>query len=515
MPVHTSPQQSESSNWRNLRWAFAILLLPVLFSLFVHLRGDILPYDDAFITFRYAKNLLDGNGPVFNIGERVYGYTSPVYLMWISALGALFRGVPLPTLATYGNAAWFVAAGLMVFLYVWRVTARPLLAASVGSAVLVQPALLQISHGAIESSMLTAFLFATLTAAVQRSAGTAGLLAGIATLTRPEAVVLLPLAIARFWGDRTAVMRVVWSFGLSVGMWALFAWWYYGTPVPLPVIAKATPLYPIAPLTALHDLANALVTAMTPLRDLDGAAMWVATLVVLFPLLFAIGRPVSRHRGGWMAPAALLAVLGLYAAGNPLVFQWYWAPLLCTAIVSAALGWAACFSFRAPAAAIVVVASLAVQLVFAYTDPATGFNEPFFSRDDAELQRIVAYRAVAERLNVVARRSDVVAAPEVGALGFYFEGTIRDACGLVSPQALKYLPVPPDQRLGPDVGAISVDFVRGTSPQWVVTLPLFAGNSLLQSDWFRSEYQLWGRAPLPKPLWGGQDVLVFHRRSVL
>src|SRR5262245_14911733 len=32
--------------------------------------------DDAFISFRYARNLANGNGLVFNPGERVEGYTN-------------------------------------------------------------------------------------------------------------------------------------------------------------------------------------------------------------------------------------------------------------------------------------------------------------------------------------------------------------------------------------------------------------------------------------------------------
>lgn len=487
------------------------MALPILFSVIVHVRGEILPYDDAFITFRYAKHLLAGDGLVFNVGERAYGYASPAYLLWVSGLGLVFRQTPLPTLATYGNAAWFVATGLAVFGYVWRVTSRPVLAASVGSAVLLQPALLAISRGAMESSMLTALLFAALTATVAGSAGIAGLLAGVATLTRPEAVVLWPILVARFFGDRTKQLRTTGAFGLPVGLWVLFAWWYYGGPIPLPIIAKAKPLYPIAPLTALHDLTMALTTAMTPFRDLDGAPMWiVATALAVVPMAFALWGRTSRRRGGWLAPLALLSVLGLYAAGNPLVFQWYWAPVLCLAVVSLALGCAALF--RTSTAAIAVVVVLIAQLSFTYARPATGLNEPFFSTDDAEMRRSIAYRAVAERLNVVAQSSDVVAASEVGALGFYFDGTILDACGLVSPQALKFLPVSSDQRLAPDVGAISVDFVRGMLPQWVVTLPLFAGNSLLASDWFKTEYVLWGLAPLPKPLWGSTEILMFHRR---
>jgi hypothetical protein len=41
--------------------------------------------DDAFISFRYAKNLQDGHGLVFNIGERVEGYTN---FLWV-LIGAL------------------------------------------------------------------------------------------------------------------------------------------------------------------------------------------------------------------------------------------------------------------------------------------------------------------------------------------------------------------------------------------------------------------------------------------
>src|SRR5687767_5576141 len=36
-------------------------------------------YDDAFITFRYARNFAMGNGFVYNLGERFIGTTAPLY----------------------------------------------------------------------------------------------------------------------------------------------------------------------------------------------------------------------------------------------------------------------------------------------------------------------------------------------------------------------------------------------------------------------------------------------------
>lgn len=76
------------------------------------------PIDDAFIIFRYARNLVDGHGLVFNPGEAVEGYTS---LSWtlIIALG-LRLGVD-PTALAQGLGA-LCALGLAGVA--WRLAAR-------------------------------------------------------------------------------------------------------------------------------------------------------------------------------------------------------------------------------------------------------------------------------------------------------------------------------------------------------------------------------------------------------
>ena len=42
--------------------------------------------DDAFILLRYAENLAAGHGPVYNLGERVEGFTSPAMVMLEAAV---------------------------------------------------------------------------------------------------------------------------------------------------------------------------------------------------------------------------------------------------------------------------------------------------------------------------------------------------------------------------------------------------------------------------------------------
>ena len=50
-------------------------------------------FDDAMISMRYAKNLIAGNGLVWNPGEQpVEGYTNPLWVLYMS----LFHFFPIP-----------------------------------------------------------------------------------------------------------------------------------------------------------------------------------------------------------------------------------------------------------------------------------------------------------------------------------------------------------------------------------------------------------------------------------
>jgi hypothetical protein len=69
--------------------------------------------DDSFITFRYVKNFIDGNGIVYNVGERVEGYTHFLWLLILSA--ASFIGFDPVTASMWIGIACF-AALLIIYL---------------------------------------------------------------------------------------------------------------------------------------------------------------------------------------------------------------------------------------------------------------------------------------------------------------------------------------------------------------------------------------------------------------
>lgn len=62
--------------WSGIRPVHLLLGLPwlVLLGYLAHVTWFLT--DDAFISFRYARNLLEGHGLVFNPGEYVEGYSN-------------------------------------------------------------------------------------------------------------------------------------------------------------------------------------------------------------------------------------------------------------------------------------------------------------------------------------------------------------------------------------------------------------------------------------------------------
>ena len=77
-------------------------------------RNHSFIHDDTYITLRYASHLLAGFGPIWNKqGPRVEGFTSPLHMLLVTAVGA--TGLPWTTAARVVNFSSHLI--LLVFLY--------------------------------------------------------------------------------------------------------------------------------------------------------------------------------------------------------------------------------------------------------------------------------------------------------------------------------------------------------------------------------------------------------------
>jgi arabinofuranosyltransferase len=233
--------------------AFALALAVLSLRTLWLAAGDkhYLLLDDAFTSFRYARNLVRGLGLVFNPGERVEGYTNFLWTVLLAGCEAL--GLDLPTasvglafLATAGTLLVLLLFGLRTFARTdgapaWLAALPPLLVAA-GAA----PARYVVSG--METSLFVFLVLLALYLLVRPAPPLAtGLAFAVAAMTRPEGVLYLGIALLFqvLWGEGDGPRRwktaasILGGFLLLFLPWFLWRWQYYGYLLPNTFYAKA------------------------------------------------------------------------------------------------------------------------------------------------------------------------------------------------------------------------------------------------------------------------------------
>ncbi|WP_129629791.1 hypothetical protein [Candidatus Oscillochloris fontis] len=210
--------------------------------------------DDAFISFRYAQNLVEGHGLVYNVGERVEGYTN--FLWTMIAAGVLAVGGDLVVWSYLSGIELGLA--IMVLSYImasrlygpyWGLAATLLVATS-------QSLLLYTARGAgLETGFFALLVLAAsgtyLLSQIRRSWLIAtGLLLAAAAMTRPEGILVCGLTVGHLLilgptptptNVRTRLASGAWLLGTFLLIFLpyfLWRWNYYGDLLPNTFYAK-------------------------------------------------------------------------------------------------------------------------------------------------------------------------------------------------------------------------------------------------------------------------------------
>jgi hypothetical protein len=183
--------------------------------------------DDAFISFRYARNLAQGHGLVWNPDERVEGYTN---FLWTVVLAAGERvGVPSPYLATVlsvGSVLALVAVGTWCLSRPGWVPLGPVLLA--GSLPFVEFT----TSGLESASAAVAIAFSALSLRTERLRPFAAWWVLIAALLRPDHVLFFgPLLLVQARAGRRALGHTL-AAGAAWSTWWCLRWAWYGEFFP-------------------------------------------------------------------------------------------------------------------------------------------------------------------------------------------------------------------------------------------------------------------------------------------
>lgn len=266
--------------------------------------------DDAFIVFRVADHWVAGLGPVWNRGERVEAYSSPLWLGSIVLLRWL--GLPLPQAAgMLGVGCAGLALVLLHRLALLASASRLVAAASCAVATLVYPLYFWAPAG-LETALLTALSVAAAAGLLRPSPWRWCIPAALLGIARPEGP-LLALALVALATHAHGRVVLRWSW-VAVGpalAWLIFRRCYYGVWLPNPYYAKAT-----GALAARLVSGAAYSTGALAPAGATGVALWLAGDVqrkVRAVLLYlALGLVIVVGGGGdWMWHGRLLLPLVL------------------------------------------------------------------------------------------------------------------------------------------------------------------------------------------------------------
>ncbi len=205
--------------------------------------------DDAYITFRYALNLANGAGLVFNHGEYTEGFSNPLWTLLLACLHIL-TGAQIPDAAR--AAGLFFALGTLLCVFVIsRKSAESQSSLPLALAVLLiilAPGFHVYATAGLEGPMLGFLLSAGLAASLgssQSSRYSAALLFGLAGITRPEgpayaalwflATINPALSFRKLLRMEAARFLIVIA---PIAAWQIFRLTYFGAWVPNTAIAK-------------------------------------------------------------------------------------------------------------------------------------------------------------------------------------------------------------------------------------------------------------------------------------
>jgi len=457
-------------------------------------------WEDFFITVKYSKNLVDGNGLVHYPGERVQGFTSvintllPALFYWISAKSLdvtiwLYRIASIAALTT---------GGLFFLREVLRQNPNNLLLPVFFSLLFAFEAkTVMFTTNGQEAGFMMLFLLPSIVFAFNGYKDNwkwAGLCWAGLIYTRPDAPVymlFLVLAAAMFGRSRSKEeFLAIFKAGLICAAlylpWFIGMWLYYGSPVPHTITAKAglSPDYG-------NDLINFIQTALSYLPKLGpsilsptyhffgGWPYWVKvyTFIVWLICFFYWLIPTQDRLGRFVS--FLFALLNIYFSilqARMAVFPWYYPPaaVMSTFILSSAIS---NIDIRLSRQHIFMYGT---SLVFVFLSTTMYFMTVTQIQAQQNIIENDTRMQIGLWLKEHKKENDTVFLEPLGYIGYFSEAKMLDWPGLVSPEVVA---VKGKKKLHH-----YLNIIKNLEPSWLVLRP-YSLRILTQDEWFNRHYK--------------------------
>jgi hypothetical protein len=267
--------------------------------------------DDAYISFRYITRLLEGQGLTFNDGERVEGFSHPLWILLVAGCARL-TGLEVPDAARALGLAFSLSTIVCLFASRRRLASGAQIATAAILLLLVFPGFHVYATSGLETPLLMFLLTLGIVASLGRREPTtlASLCFGFAAVSRPEG-----LLYGLFWmGRRVRFVRQLAILLSPFVAYEIFRVAYFEAWLPNSFRAKLPGTW--GTFFGLEYLGRAFI-----------AAGWPLVLVAPHFRGRADLQDFRKVFGTAIGPILAGAVFVLYAWGDWMPFSRFLAPL--------------------------------------------------------------------------------------------------------------------------------------------------------------------------------------------
>jgi hypothetical protein len=193
--------------------------------------------DDPIINLRYTQNLLRGWGFVYNQGEYILGTTTPLYALVLVIPSAF--GLQVWEASRYFNIVADLVNLVLIYL-ILKNYSKTSIAPILGTVIFaVSPFWNIYAMDGMETPFVIMLMLGAFYASLKEKRVWVGILLGLSVWARIDSILYVSLLLLALWWVRHKLpIKELCIMILTVLPWLIFAFFYYGSPIPVTLKAK-------------------------------------------------------------------------------------------------------------------------------------------------------------------------------------------------------------------------------------------------------------------------------------
>ncbi|MDZ7843569.1 MAG: hypothetical protein U5K99_02010 [Anaerolineales bacterium] len=393
-------------------------------------------YEDAFITFQFARRIAEGQGFVYNPGSKIYGTSTPLFTLLLSGWYLIFDGYIVTGARIFNLLS---TLGTFVILYrslnIIEINHRKNIL--VLSLLALWPKLWITDTGGMETPLVIFFITLSWFTYLKGYEIWTGIISGILLWTRID-LILWPISLflLDLTEDLNKSLRSLYFVGITYLPWVVFSTLYFGSPIPHTVKAKWVAYGSSNNLSFIVHIMN-IIKRLAPVGiGLPGQFHGLAAVFTWLIILLAIlgGFSHSKNKPILALPVFVLLEVLLLSFFKASYTSRYVIPILWGLVILGGLGlgeiWEKLFSNKNKVRGmfpLLLSAGLIILLIM-------GFQEANVYKSIQKYRNQMSLKSIGLWINQNTEPQSKIQLEPLGYAGYYSNRYMLDIVGLITPE---------------------------------------------------------------------------------